>query len=67
MVLDAYCLRIYKYEAGISNIYPEVGVSNRGGGDARTYGCVRAWSACVRAMDVDGSRVRVRVRVVMDI
>ena len=66
MVLDAYCLRIYKYEEGISNIYPEVGGS-RGGADARTDGCVRAWSACVRAMDVDGSRVRVRVRVVMDI
>ena len=51
VVLDAYCLRIYKYEAGISNIYPEVGVSNRGGA---THGhmdaCVRGPRACARWM-----------------
>jgi hypothetical protein len=50
VVLDAYCLRIYKYiPMDFENIPGSGGVE--GGGDARTDGCVRAWSACVRAMD----------------
>ena len=59
VVLDAYCLRIYKYEAGISNIYPEVGGSRGGATHGHTDACVRGPRACARWM---GWLARARAR-----